>query len=140
MDSIKYPNRKSIRLKRYDYTQSGAYFVTICVHKMACLFGEIRDATMKNNELAQIVYDEWKKSETIRSEIEMGPFVVMPNHLHGIVFIKATHNVGSDRQVARSAAGPQPASLGAFIAGFKSSATKKNQHNSKNTRKDRVAA
>ncbi len=111
---IKTLNRRSIRLKGYDYTQSGAYFVTLCIQNRECLFGEIKNHEMFEYEYAQIVREEWKKSETIRKEIEMGPCVIMPNHFHGIVFIRATNPVGRDRQVVHSTTGLQPKSLGAF--------------------------
>ena len=80
-------NRQSIRLKEYDYTQSGAYFVTICTHKHGCLFGSVTEGEIQLNQSGQIAQNEWLKSSKIRQEIEMDAFVIMPNHLHGIVFI-----------------------------------------------------
>ena len=80
-------NRRSIRLQGYDYTQAGAYFVTICTHNRQCLFGDIADGEMRLNRLGQIVVDEWMKTAQIRAEIELDEWVVMPNHFHGIVVI-----------------------------------------------------
>jgi len=79
--------RRSIRLRGYDCTKPGAYFLTICTADRAPLFGEVFDGDMRLNGLGQIIENEWLRSETIRPEIVLDAFVVMPNHLHGIVFI-----------------------------------------------------
>jgi REP element-mobilizing transposase RayT len=116
------PQRRSLRLKGYDYSQAGVYFVTICAQEKICLFGEIVNDEMLVNELGTIVAAEWEKSAEIRSEIELGPYVIMPNHFHGIILIvdpdwspvpnlDATPPRRGDRRVARSepvpAHGPQ---------------------------------
>ena len=80
-------HRRSIRLKGYDYSQAGAYFVTICADGKECLFGEIESGVMRLNEYGEIVASEWVRSAEVRSEIDCGDFVVMPNHFHGIVHI-----------------------------------------------------
>jgi len=79
--------RCSIRLKEYDYSQSGSYFVTVCTHHWVHMFGEVKGKNMVLNEAGDIVKTEWEKSAAIRNEIELDAFVVMPNHFHGIVFI-----------------------------------------------------
>jgi len=96
-------HRRSIRLKGYDYSQPGAYFITICTHERECLFGEIVNNEMVLNDYGKIVYEEWFLSAKIRNEIELyeNEFVVMPNHIHGIVWIIAndvdvTNNVVID--------------------------------------------
>lgn len=80
-------NRKSIRLKGYDYSKKGAYFITICANGGSLLFGNIFDGKIQLNATGQIVEEEWSRSPTIRDEIELDTFVVMPNHIHGIVYI-----------------------------------------------------
>jgi REP element-mobilizing transposase RayT len=80
-------HRKSIRLKGYDYSQAGAYFITICCHDRACLFGEILDHKMVLNEWGIIAQNEWFKTTEIRKNIELGDFIVMPNQIHGILII-----------------------------------------------------
>lgn len=80
-------HRRSIRLKEYDYSQPGAYFITICTHQRDHLFGEIVDGVMQLNEFGQIAQEEWQKTALIRGEIELGEFVIMPNHFHGIIWI-----------------------------------------------------
>lgn len=98
-------HRRSIRLKGYDYSQAGLYFVTICCQNMLCRFGEIVGAglapahdangkpqgistTMQLNEFGQIAYDEWVKLSQRFSNFEMDVFQIMPNHIHGIIGIK----------------------------------------------------
>ena len=133
------PSRRSIRLKGYDYSRPGAYFVTIVTKHMACLFGEVIDGRMRTNVLGEIVGEEWLRSAGIREEIELfaDEFVVMPNHVHGIVRIvptaQAIGRVGvratgrGVRATGRSPVprGPAPSSLGSFIAGFKCAATRR---------------
>jgi putative transposase len=63
------------------------YFITICAYQRNCLFGEISNGVMHHNEYGQIVVEEWLKSAEIRQEIELGEWVIMPNHMHGIVII-----------------------------------------------------
>jgi putative transposase len=90
-------HRRSIRLRGYDYTQAGAYFITIVAHERALLFGEIVNGTMRLNEYGQIVRDEWFRTAVVRPYVMLYPdeFVVMPNHIHGIIWI-----VGATRRVA----------------------------------------
>ena len=78
-------HRRSIRLRGYNYSQAGLYFVTICCQNRKCLFGEIVNGEMICNNVGVMVREEWYKSENIRDEIIMHEFVIMPNHLHGIV-------------------------------------------------------
>ena|SRR3989338_430943 len=81
------PHRRSIRLQGYDYSQAGAYFITICAQGKECLFGAIENGVMVLNESGRVVRDEWLKTAEARVEIRTGEFVVMPNHFHGIVII-----------------------------------------------------
>jgi REP element-mobilizing transposase RayT len=80
-------HRRSIRLRGYDYAQGGGYFATIVTRDRACLFGEIVDGEMRPNQFGRIVVDEWERSSKIRRELETDAFVLMPNHIHGIVII-----------------------------------------------------
>jgi REP element-mobilizing transposase RayT len=115
-------HRRSIRLRGYDYAQGGGYFVTIVTRDRACLFGEIVDGEMRPNQFGRIVVDEWERSSKIRRELETDAFVLMPNHIHGIVI----HSGGvgaTGRSPLQS--GPRRRSLGAFVGGFKSAITKR---------------
>ena len=78
-------NRRSIRLKGYDYAQAGLYFITICCKDMKSLFGEIVGGKMVLNKYGKIANDEWLKTPELRPNVELGEFVVMPNHIHGII-------------------------------------------------------
>jgi len=80
-------HRRSIRLKNYDYASSGVYFVTIVTHQRQCLFGAIVDGAMRLNEFGEIVCDEWLKTEIIRPRVQLDVFVIMPNHIHGIIIV-----------------------------------------------------
>ncbi|MGK0617738.1 transposase [Meiothermus cerbereus] len=80
-------HRRSIRLRGYDYTQAGAYFITICTHGRECLFGEVADDEMHLNEYGRIVRDVWFDLPNHVSNVVLDAFVVMPNHVHGVVVI-----------------------------------------------------
>ncbi|MBZ0282144.1 MAG: transposase [Anaerolineae bacterium] len=88
-DSWKH-HRRSIRLPGYDYTQSGMYFVTLCTHNRGWLFGEIIGDQMHLNAWGQIVTAEWERTPQVRPYITLDAYVVMPNHLHGIIIINDT--------------------------------------------------
>lgn len=86
-------NRRSIRLKDYNYAQRGMYFITICSHNRTCIFGKIVDGCSKLSELGHIVERYWKSIPAIHNHIETDLFVIMPNHLHGIIYINGPQNV-----------------------------------------------
>ena len=118
-------HRRSIRLKVYDYTQAGAYFVTLCAWQHECLFGEIVDDEMRLNDYGRVLEEEWVRTAEVRPNVDLDAFVVMPNHLHGIIVI-CGNPVGASRRLAptgtaRIAAG----SLGAIIGQIKSITTKR---------------
>jgi putative transposase len=86
-------HRRSIRLKGYDYAQAGAYFITPCVQGKKHLFGEIKENEMICNAFGQIAYDTWGNITSNFENIELGAFVIMPNHTHHILIIKSDDNV-----------------------------------------------
>jgi REP element-mobilizing transposase RayT len=75
-------HRRSIRLKGYDYTQPGAYFVTVVTHGRECLFGEIVDREMRLNEAGRMVEQCWLDIPSHFPHVELDAFVIMPNHVH----------------------------------------------------------
>ena len=95
--------------------------MTICARDRECLFGDIFDGEMRLSEFGTIVEAEWARSSEIRKEIEMDEFIVMPNHVHGIVTIKWHPPVGAN---GRSPLQMTPKSISSFMSGFKSSVTK----------------
>jgi putative transposase len=115
--------RQSIRLQDYDYTRAGAYFITIVTQERKCMFGDIVDGEMRPNDWGQIVQDEWERSAQIRTEIELDAFVVMPNHIHGVIVIAEGLGRATGRSPLQS--GPSRRSLGAFVGGFKAVVTKR---------------
>ncbi|QIR37828.1 transposase [Tolypothrix sp. PCC 7910] len=80
-------HRRSIRLKGYNYTQPGAYFITICTKARQCLFGNVVNGEMQLNSLGYIAFNYWQTIPKHFPHIELDAFVVMPNHLHGILII-----------------------------------------------------
>jgi len=80
-------HRRSIRLKEYDYTKAGAYFVTICLFQRECLCGCVIDGEMQLGESGLAVQDAWDDLPNHYSHVELDQFIVMPNHVHGIVLL-----------------------------------------------------
>ncbi|MEQ8756109.1 MAG: transposase [Coleofasciculus sp. G1-WW12-02] len=137
-------HRHSIRLKGYDYRQPGAYFVTLCIRNRDCLLGEIIQGNMYLSPLGRIVKNEWYRTAVVRPNVELDAFVIMPNHLHGIIVLTDTHrtslrtelsvysldwvqpivSTGSTRE-KRQIKGVVSGSLGAIIGQFKSLSAKR---------------
>jgi len=88
-------HRRSIRLKNYDYSQAGAYFVTICTHGHIHLFGEVVDGEMRLNPFGEIVQAVWFDLPQHYGHVQLDAFVVMPNHVHGIIVLTADPVVGA---------------------------------------------
>ena len=89
-------HRRSIRLQGYDYTSPGAYFITICTHQRQCLFGEIVDGEMQLNEFGIVARSHWMKLPQHHSHLQLDAFVVMPNHVHGILVLTDRVGAGFD--------------------------------------------
>ena len=140
-------NRRSIRLKGYDYAQWGVYFVTLVTWQRVCLFGEIINGGMQLNPTGIIIQSEWQRLAFHFHNIRLDVFMVMPNHVHGTIVIESVRATrhppyripknnqplpdqlsdihdGSPRQSPRRS-GPMPNSLGAMVGQFKSRATKR---------------
>jgi REP element-mobilizing transposase RayT len=127
-------NRRSIRLKGYDYSQAGAYFITLCTQNREHLFGEILSGEMQLNAFGRIAYQEWLKTPEIRSNLELDVFVIMPNHMHGILLLTSPpirkgvlHTPQPENNMARRVQ-PQLQSpsetVGAIVRGYKSAVTR----------------
>ncbi len=82
------PCRKNLRLPGYDYSQPGSYFVTICTKDRRCLLGGITELTVNLSEIGSIVQGCWLALPEWFSNVALDQFIVMPNHLHGILEIK----------------------------------------------------
>ena len=94
-------HRRSIRLRNYDYSQKGAYFVTLITKIRENLFGEIKNGEMILNDIGRVVEDEWLMSQKIRKEIELDEYCIMPNHFHAIVSIVGANGVCPDLEGER---------------------------------------
>lgn len=103
-------HRRSIRLKGYDYTRAGMYFVTICAWQKTCLFGEIVNDAMVLNAYGEIVESCWHELPEHYQNVELDEMVVMPNHVHGIIVIT---DVGAGLKPAPTKGEPAPASTNA---------------------------
>src|SRR3990170_4947791 len=88
-DPKKKDHRRSIRLKGYDYAQPGAYFVTIVTQDRACLFGAVADEEMQLNNAGQIAKAAWDELPARFPSVRLDAFIVMPNHVHGIIMVGA---------------------------------------------------
>ena len=89
------PNRRSIRLSGYNYSQVGAYFVTICTQNRECLFGDIVNWEMVLNNAGRMVETVWNELPKSYPRVSTDAFQIMPNHIHGIVVITRSDAVSS---------------------------------------------
>jgi putative transposase len=131
-------HRKSIRLKGYDYTQPGAYFVTLVTQERACIFGEVVNGEMYMSLLGQVVNREWIRLSNRFPNVELDGFMVMPNHLHGIIVLvdvgRGTGEYGGSevptvhpRAPTEGFGAPVPGSIPTIIRSYKSSVTQRAQ-------------
>jgi hypothetical protein len=88
-------HRRSIRIKYYDYSREGLYFITICTHNHQRLFGYIDNDEMMLSEYGEIAYHEWLQTGEIRKSVVLQEFVIMPNHMHGIIEINDSPRRGT---------------------------------------------
>ncbi len=126
--------RRSIRLTDFDYATPGVYFVTICTHGRECILGEISNGgALTLNPCGRAAFDEWCSSAAMREELDLDAFVVMPNHVHGVVVIRYDihrNNVGATGQSPLQQPdylprGPARRSLASFIVGYKGAVTRR---------------
>lgn len=130
-------HRRSIRLRGYDYTQSGAYFITICAQDRACLFADIDDVGVHLTAIGEIVLSCWEAIPNHFPGADLDAFVIMPNHLHCIIVLAAAIEPRTDGQdtacrVSTSARGttgerfgaPVPGSIPTVVRSFKAAVTR----------------
>lgn len=129
---------ESTRLPGWDYASTGYYFVTICTYERACFLGEIRDGAMALSSQGMVVDEEWRRTESVRKNVILDEWVIMPNHIHGVIVLKEistveTHRWRVSNQPDQNLETPQwgvstglkPGSLGSIINQFKSLCTKR---------------
>jgi putative transposase len=131
-------HRRSIRLSQYDYSQPGAYFITMVTHGRECLFGKIVHGEMQLSAMGQIAEEHWRLIPEHFPHVALGAYVIMPDHVHGIIVIRengqATNSspaVRATQWVATTATalpnGPKRGSIGAIIGSYKMSVTRRVQ-------------
>ena len=129
-------HRRSIRLKGYDYTQPGAYFVTLVTRNRETLFGEIVEGEVRLNRVGMVAQREWERLSNRFPAVQIDAYVIMPNHVHGIIVIMgrgtAEYVTDSDPEILRRApttpireqfGQPVPGSIPTIIRSYKSAVT-----------------
>lgn len=114
--SMGYAHRRSVRLE-LDYASNQIFFVTICAYRRQCTFASIIDNQVALSPLGNIVRAEWERTTIVRPEVRLGAFVIMPNHLHGLLFIPERPEARDARRASLRAGRNLPGMVG----GFKSS-------------------
>ena len=117
------PNRRTVRLPRFDYGAHGAYFITVCARDRAHVFGTVRGGRMCLNDLGALVWREWLRSAEIREEISAGAFIVMPNHWHGLVHFHRPPYAPYDPLRVEAFGKPTKGTLPGLMRGLKSAIT-----------------
>ena len=117
--------RQPTRLSRFDYAQQGAYFVTLCTRSRACLFGDVVNEEMRLNDIGKLAHRLWEEIPTHFPQVETDVWVIMPNHVHGVIIIAAPH-VGATHAspLPQRPSGPRKRSLGAVVGAYKSAVSK----------------
>jgi len=120
-------HRKSIRLPEYDYSQEGAYYITVCTHDRLCLFGEIINSLVKLNQYGEIADQCWMAIPQHFTNALLGEYIIMPNHIHGTIIITGP-SIGTRHAVSlpsRTLFGkPQIGSLSTIVRSYKSAVTR----------------
>lgn len=116
-------HRRSIRLKNYDYAGKGLYFITLCTADRKNLFGRIINGELFLNPLGKIAKEEWAKTPEIRNNITLGEFIIMPNHMHGIISIDYQISKPEEEEIGKFHSPSH--TIGAIIRGYKGATTRR---------------
>ncbi len=123
MDAKQYGDRHSVRLRGYDYALNGAYYVTICAFQKQKLFGEFRESIFQISEFGLIVQNEWHRTAELRKYVFLDEYIIMPNHIHGILVIDNPNQDQLPRHYEKERKN-YAASLGGIMINFKAAVTK----------------
>ncbi|AJO88633.1 TPA: transposase [Haemophilus influenzae] len=120
-------HRRSIRLKHYNYRSEGFYFITICCKNKECLFGHIINQQMQLNDLGNYVKQCWENIPMFFPQVRIDEFVIMPNHLHGIIEIieqvKGKCNLPLQLRATQLPQKGTSQTIGSIVRGFKAGVT-----------------
>jgi len=116
---------ESTRLKSWDYSTAGYYFVTICTKDQNCCLGQITDGVLQLSQIGCIIAEEWAKTAELRDNVHLDEWVIMPNHVHGIICLAETPGKPSQPGEHANAFGPQKNNLSSTIRGFKATSAKR---------------
>jgi REP element-mobilizing transposase RayT len=96
---IEYTNRRTIRMQSYDYSMNGAYFVTICTHNKRCMFGNVDNGQMLLSPMGKITNECLIKIQEQFKIVKLSSYIIMPNHLHCVLFIESNNCTGSIHRI-----------------------------------------
>lgn len=124
-------NRQSLRKKGFDYAQNGLYFITICTKNKICIFGEIKEKNIIHSEGGNVANLCWKEIPIHFPNVELHEFIIMPNHVHGIIEISSNPTMGAknfspplmDQYIPAEFKSPSK-TIGSIVRGFKIGVTK----------------
>ncbi|HET9137345.1 MAG TPA: transposase [Candidatus Kapabacteria bacterium] len=114
--------RKSTRLANHNYQEPGSYFITICSHNKAATFSTIKENSLHLSIYGEVIEQCWQEIPEHFRNTRLDSFVIMPNHIHGVIHIDDWNT--SKPIIAESMSSLKPSSLGSIIASFKSASTK----------------
>ena len=125
-DEVLHPGHRSVRLKDYDYSAAGFFFVTICAYEKRCIFGRIVDGQMELTAVGRIGHESWIAIPSHFPSVSLHAFVIMPNHVHGIIEIGC--QAGAQHAAPLQRTDPKvpqvaPGSLVAIVRSFKAGVT-----------------
>ena len=121
--SHRYYRNESRRLQSWDYSTPGGYFVTICTHLKKPYFSKITNGKLRLSSIGKIVAEEWEKTGRLRKNVKLDEYILMPNHLHGIVILQEV--VEAPRWGVYKERSIKPDALGSIIGQFKSACTRR---------------
>jgi len=116
--------RHTVRLPHYDYRRAGGYFVTICSHQRACIFGDIHEGNVSLSPIGRIVEWAWQNLPEHHPQVVLDEFIIMPNHVHGILLFSDSKEDTAGCVPTQRFGSVAPASLSAVMRSFKSAVTK----------------
>jgi putative transposase len=116
--------RRSVRLRGYDYRQAGAYFVTVCTRARECLFGSVLNCEMQVNDIGRTAWLVWEELPKKFTDITLDAFTVMPNHIHGIIVVGAQFIAPNHPTSAQKGAMNRAPTLGEIVRTYKAASTR----------------